>query len=105
MTEPALSTQAVPPAPTYRPFTIAGAGELAAYKDLPAASHSRMTPVFIVPAREWDYDKEIFAKTPTAHLADLPKKLHAARGNSLAYIDLSLLDDENLIHGQHPCSG
>ncbi|MFJ4261988.1 hypothetical protein ACIPYU_06060 [Paenarthrobacter nicotinovorans] len=102
MTETAHPTPAASTPPIYRPFTIARAGELAAYKDLPAASHSRMTPVFIVPAREWDYDKETFAKTSAAHLADLPRKLHAARGNRLGYIDLSLLDDESAIHGQHP---
>jgi hypothetical protein len=103
MTESAASSQpmsATPP--TYRPFTIARAGELAAYKDLPAASHAQITPVFIVAARDWDYDNEVFAKTPTLHLADLPKKLHAARGDRPAYIDLSLLDDEGLVHGQHP---
>ncbi|MCD4849671.1 beta family protein [Arthrobacter sp. AK01] len=103
MTESAASPQPLPATPPiYRPFTIARAGELAAYKDLTAASHAQITPVFIVAARDWDYDNEVFAKSPTAHLADLPKKLHAARGDRLAYIDLSLLDDEGLVHGQHP---
>ncbi len=102
MTDLASSTRTTSTPPAYRPFTLARAGELAAYKDLPLASQSRMTPVFIVPAREWDYDNESFMKTPAAHLADLPKKLHAARGSHVAYIDLSLLDDESPIHGQHP---
>ncbi|MBT2533922.1 hypothetical protein J7E83_17685 [Arthrobacter sp. ISL-48] len=103
MTEPTASVQPILSAqPQYRPFTIARAGELAAYKDLPPATHARITPVFIIAARGWDYDQEVFVKTPTAHLADLPKKLHGARGNRQAYVDLSLLDDEGLVHGQHP---
>ncbi|MGO4583984.1 hypothetical protein AB4Z38_08860 [Arthrobacter sp. 2RAF6] len=44
----------------------------------------------------------LFAKSPTDHLADLPKKLLAARGNRVAFVDLSLLDDEGYVHNQHP---
>lgn len=90
------------PAPHYRPFTLARQGELLAYGQLTAAQHADFTPVFMVPPREWNYDKDAYAKSVEAHLQPIPQKLATARNGAPAYIDLAFLDDETPTRGVHP---
>lgn len=86
----------------YRPLTLARAGELAAVSHLAATSHAAITPIFLVPPREWDFESGKFAKTVPVHLSQLPTKLAGARGTHPAYLDAGLLDSEPEIGGLHP---
>ncbi|MFL2002231.1 beta family protein [Microbacterium sp. A1-JK] len=86
----------------YRPFTLAKAGEFAGLTRLGTPGRGNVTPVFRIPAREWDYDKGSFSKTETAHVETVTKKLVAAWGGSAGYVDLSLFGSDAAIHGVHP---
>lgn len=86
----------------YKPFTLARQGELLAFRRLSQATHASLTPVFVVPPRQWDFDAGDFLKTIPDFLSPLPEKLFAARGARPAYLDVSLLDSEQTINSKHP---
>ncbi|KQQ52097.1 beta family protein [Plantibacter sp. Leaf314] len=86
----------------YRPILLVRAGELAALKRLTATTQNSMTPAFLVPPRPWDFDKEAYSKSLADHLKGLPQKLADARGKRRAYVDLTLLDTEEDVHGTFP---
>ncbi|WFR83474.1 hypothetical protein [Arthrobacter sp. Y-9] len=89
--------------PHYRPFTLAREGELKALRDLSKEAHERFTPIFVIPARPFDYDKGDHTKSMAQHIAPFPEKLVPARKAPQAFVDTSLLDDERPIHGStHP---
>ncbi|MFD4958432.1 hypothetical protein [Microbacterium sp. NPDC058389] len=87
---------------TYRPFTLARAGELAALARINPATRSAVRPVFQVAPRAWDYENDRYSKTVPAHLAPLPDKLAAVWGGGAGYADVSMLDSEPIVDGQHP---
>lgn len=87
---------------TYRPFTLARAGELAALSRINGTTRGAVLPVFQVAPRTWDYENERYSKTVPAHLAPLPEKLAAVWSGGSGYVDVSMLDSEPIIEGQHP---
>lgn len=86
----------------YRPFTLARQGELSALRSLSSSTHDAITPVFLIPPRQWDYDAGGFNKGMADHLAPLASKLHDARGSRLSFVDVSLLDSRAPVGGKHP---
>ncbi|WP_082484803.1 beta family protein [Microbacterium sp. Leaf151] len=86
----------------YRPFTLARAGELAALARVSGTTSGALLPVFQIAPRTWDYEKERYSKTISAHLAPLPEKLASVWGGGSGYVDVSMLDSEPIIDGQHP---
>jgi hypothetical protein len=86
----------------YRPFLLARAGELAGLSRLDSAIRSSMSPVFRIPERAWDYESDRYQKTHEDHIAGVPDKLTSAWPAGHGYLDLSLLEKDDSVHGKHP---
>jgi hypothetical protein len=86
----------------YVPIVLTRLAERAALRDAPAAVRDSLTPLFVVPPIEWDYEEEEPAKSLADHLSKLPAQLGQAWSAS-AFIDLLVLDDDGpLAGGVHP---
>jgi len=87
----------------YRPMLLARAGEMTALKETSASTWIGLTPVLIVPPREWNYESEDYGKTLEEHYSGLPSRFTSALGANEAFVDLSLLDsDAPIFGGIHP---
>ena len=86
----------------YVPVVLTKQGERTALSNLPGHVTARLTPLFVVPPIEWDYENEAPKKTQAEHLTQLPQQLAQCWGTAPAFIDLTFLDDEVVGGGVHP---
>jgi hypothetical protein len=86
----------------YVPVILTKQGERTALSNSPSHVTRRLTPLFVVPPVEWDYDNEAPKKTQAEHVSQLPKQLLQCWGSAPAFIDLAFLDDELVGGGAHP---
>lgn len=86
----------------YRPFLLARAGELAGLRRQNARLGPSCSPVFRIPERSWDYENNRYSKSHEDHISGVPEKLATAWPHGLGYVDLSLLDADDPVHGRHP---
>lgn len=89
----------------YVPILLTRRGERTALRELSAQTHERFTPLFVVPPIPFDYEQESPAESLTDYVATIPTDLHEARGSQSAFLDLSFLDEQDLMdNGRHPLS-
>lgn len=83
----------------YRPILWTKQSERLALDLLSDAQHDSFIPVFMVHPRkrDWDADEPRFEKSMADHLAKIPKQLAKARRGMPAFIDVSTLDDVEVL--------
>jgi hypothetical protein len=87
----------------YVPILLTKRGERRGVSDLDPAVKGRMTPLFVVPPVDWDYESEAPAKTIDQHLAPVGSDIAACWGAEPAFVDLYFTEDhERMSSGQHP---
>lgn len=87
----------------YVPILLAKRGERSAVRDLPAADRHTMTPLFVVPPVDWNFDTDAPAKTIDQHLQNLAKDLAQAWGAQRAFIDMPFMGVGTVMaNGVHP---
>lgn len=87
----------------YVPLLLTKRGERKALHELPPSVKVAMTPMFVVPPIDWDYDNDTPLKAAEEHLAKLPSELRKAWGRATAMVDMLFIDDQPLPGpGVHP---
>jgi hypothetical protein len=87
----------------YVPVLLAKRGERRGLGDLDPRVKAHLTPLFVVPPVNWDYEADAPAKGTDAHLTPIAKELHACWGTDRAFLDPYFLDDSTRMpSGQHP---
>lgn len=86
----------------YVPVILSKRGERRAVANLAQTIKNEMTPLFVIPPVEWDYEADAPAKSIDDHLANQPRELRAAWGTRRALVDLTFADDGPLSSGVHP---
>jgi hypothetical protein len=86
----------------YVPVILSKRGERRALSDLAQAVKNQMTPLFVIPPVDWNYEADAPAKSIDDHLANQPRDLWAAWGAQRAFVDLMFIDDGALSSGAHP---
>lgn len=86
----------------YVPLLRARQGEFAALNELGAPSRAVMTPLFDIPAAQWDFDTDAPARPMEQHLPGFVEKIRKSWGDSLCFVDLLELDGETMPGGVHP---
>lgn len=86
----------------YVPILWTRRGERTALTNLAPAAKAAITPLFVAPPIEIDFDTEAPKKTVDGHLSTLPEDLVSCWGLDDAFIDLKFLDDTPMSNGQHP---
>ncbi|MCX2728952.1 beta family protein [Saccharopolyspora sp. NFXS83] len=77
----------------YVPILLTRRGERSALSELDSESKSRITPLFTVHPRDWDYDQECWKKTVSEHVETLVDQLYSCWPDRRAFIDLEHLDE------------
>ncbi|QIT12082.1 beta family protein [Clavibacter michiganensis] len=85
----------------YRPFLLARAGEFAGLSRL-TALQSSISPVFCIPERAWDYENSRYSKSHEDHISGVPDRLVSSWEGGEGFLDLSLIDSDDLVDGKHP---
>lgn len=85
----------------YVPIILTKRGERAALSALPAEVSQLITPLFVVPPVDWDFENESPKKSLAEHLAPIPQQLVDCWTLSQAFVDLMFLDDEPAPSGDH----
>lgn len=87
----------------YRPFVQTKKAEIDALAALPAQTKAAMSPVYVVHAREWDFDRNRPKKSLDDHVSAIPSVLARASGGAVHYLDTALIDVDGLLStGQSP---
>jgi hypothetical protein len=87
----------------YVPILLTKRGERRGVSDLTPPVKSGLTPLFVVPPYDWNYDTGAPAKTVDQHLSKTGKEISEYWGSDRAFIDPYFLDDaERMTNGQHP---
>jgi Beta protein len=87
----------------YVPLILVKRGERKAVIELPPFVKGAMTPIFVVPPIDWNYDSDSPLKTAEDHLAKLPGDMQKAWGSATALVDMLFIDDQQLpSSGVHP---
>lgn len=87
----------------YRPFIITKQAEWKALRGLDPSVYQRVTPVYVVAPRDWDYDNNRPKKSLDDHVAKVAREIAGTPVVSSAYIDVSLIEDDGpLVGGEAP---
>jgi Beta protein len=86
----------------YVPILLSKRGERRAISELPLAVKAAMTPLFVIPPVDWDFEAEAPAKSVGSHIAKQPTDLKTAWGTRRAFVDLMFIEDGPLVNMQHP---
>jgi hypothetical protein len=87
----------------YVPVLLAKRGERRGVGELTAAAKTAMTPLWVLPPVDWDFDTDAPAKTADAHLATAGRDIAQCWGGQPAFVDPYFLDQAaRMASGQHP---
>lgn len=85
----------------YVPVLIAKQGERKALASLATNVKDALTPLFVAPPPDLDYETGVPKKTIDDHVAKFPAQLADAWGTSPAFLDAEHLPDDTLTRGEH----
>lgn len=88
----------------YVPMLRARQGEFGALSEIGVPSKSKMTPLFDIPAAQWDFDKDAPSKPIHEYLPTFPEKIRKSWGLGFCFVDLLDLEGELMPDGSHPVS-
>lgn len=87
----------------YVPILLAKRGERRGVTDLTAASRQSITPMFVLPPVDWDFEAEAPKKSIDAHLATAGRDIVQCWGQAPAFVDPYFVDNGVLLtNGAHP---
>lgn len=87
----------------YVPVVLTKRGERRGLTALPDPVRDQFTPLFVVPAADWDYDNGAPRKDLDAHVGSVPSDLRNCWGSRRAFIDLLPMgNDGPMANGVHP---